>query len=129
MYERQFTFVVGRDLISRTAELKHYADGPLLLVNCCKFSSTADYQKLVVRKNLSGWHSVETSTFCLMNPKLDISAYVSECTEYAIDAACKRGDVASTFFRVASEYRDVSTLFAFSLLQANLKGIGYTALL
>jgi hypothetical protein len=113
MYERQFTLVVPSDSTSqRTAELKHYPDGPFLLVDCCKFHPTEHYQTRALRKDSSGWHAVKTTPFCLMNAKMDISGYVQDCTRYAIDEACKREDIISPFFMLACTYREVSTLSA-----------------
>ena len=113
MYERQFTLVVSSDSTSqRTAELKHYPDGPFLLVNCRKFRPTEHYQTRALRKDSSGWHAVKTTPFCLMNAEMDISGYVRDCTRCAIDEACKRGDIVSPFFILARTYRNVSTLSA-----------------
>lgn len=113
MYERQFTLIVSSNSASRrTVELKHYPDGPFLLVDYCKFRPTEHYQTRALQKDSSSWHAVTTTPFCLMNAKIDISGYVRGCTRYAIDEACKRGDIVSPFFILARTYRKVSTLSA-----------------
>lgn len=110
LYERQFTLVTSSDSTSkRTVELKHYPDGPFLLVDCCEFRDTEYYQTRALRKNASGWHAVKTTAFCLMDAEMDISKYNQACTSYAIDEACKRGDVVSPFFSLALSYVNVST--------------------
>ena len=109
VYERQFTLVVSNDSTSRrTAELKHYPHGPFLLVACRKFRPTEHYQTRALRKDSSGWHAVQTTPYCLINAEIDISAYVRACTGAAIDEACKRGDLVSSFFILAHTYRNVS---------------------
>jgi hypothetical protein len=109
LYERQFTLVSSDSTSERTAELKHYPDGPFLLVDCCEFRKTKYYQTRALRKNSSGWHAVKTTAFCLMDPEIDISRYNRDCTRYAIREACERGDIVSPFFKLACSYSDVST--------------------
>jgi hypothetical protein len=129
LYERQFTLVSSDSTSKRTAELKHYPGGPVLLVDCCEFRETKYYQTRALRKNSSGWHAVKTTAFCLMDPEIDISGYNRDCTRYAIREACERRDIVSPFFKLACSYSDVSTPLSFISSRANLKGTAYTALL
>jgi hypothetical protein len=115
LYEQKFTLVVLSDSISkkkkkkRKAELRHYPDGPFLLVECGEFRDTEYYQTRALRKNSSGWHAVKTTAFCLIDTEMDISGYNRDCTGYAIREACERGDIVSPFFKLACSYSDVST--------------------
>jgi hypothetical protein len=109
MYEKLFTTVQSRNWNSqRTVELRHYPEGPSLKVDCCDFDPTDHFQWHALRKDSSGWHEVETTSFRLLNPITDISAYVRQCMKYAIYEAVNAGDIASFFFKQACKYSDVS---------------------
>jgi len=110
-YEILFTAVRSTESSSRTAVgLRQYHNGPTLNIECYKFLATHAHQTRVLQQNSSGWHSAETTAYCLENTNLDISSYVQRSVRFAVSAACARPHPVAFFFRLAWLYKDVSIL-------------------
>lgn len=104
-----------------TAEFRHYAHGPSLLVVCCQFQPTYRHQVRALKKDSSGWHSVITTAYCLKDRKIDIGSYINKCIPYALDEICESTSPVSIFFRIARVHGDVRIAFArFDLLLTSL---------
>ena len=110
-YEILFTNVRSSGSSSRTiVGLRQYPDGPTLDVECYEFLATHQYQTRVLQQNSSGWHSAETTAYCLTNTKFDISSYVQGCVEFALSESCALRHPVTFFFRLARLYKGVSNL-------------------
>ena len=110
VYEILFTAVQWSGSSSQTVKLRHYPNGPILNVECCKFLATNKNQVHVLQQNSSGWHAQETTAYCLTNTKMDISSYVQDCVHLSLNEACRRRHPVAFFFQLAKLYRTVSNL-------------------
>lgn len=107
-----FTAVRSSGISSQTVvELRHYLHGPTLIVECRKFLITNKNQVEVLQQTLSGWHSLETTAYCLANSKLNVTPYVQNCVNWSLKEACKRYRPVTIFFWLACSFRQVSILF------------------
>lgn len=109
-YEILFTAVRCSELSSQTVELRHYPNGPTLNVECCKFLATNKNQVHVLQQNSSGWHTQETTAYCLTNTKMNITSYVQDCVHLSLNESCRRRHPVAIFFRLAQLCRQVSNL-------------------
>lgn len=110
-YEILFTAVPWSESSSQIIELRHYPNGPTLNVECCKFIATDKNHIHVLQQNSSGWHSQQTTAYCLTNSEMDISSYVQNCIRFSLDEACRRKHPVAVFFQLARRYREVSKIF------------------
>jgi hypothetical protein len=78
-------------------------------VECCEFLPERKDQTRLLRKDSSGGHSIETTAYCLVDMKIDISSYVRGYVKIAIADACRQ-ELVSIFFKLATVYADVSNL-------------------
>ncbi|KAI0186609.1 hypothetical protein F4808DRAFT_109641 [Astrocystis sublimbata] len=88
----------------RITEIQHILGGPTLQIMCVAFNPTDKNQTRLLTKNIEGWHHLDTSAYCLENPKSDISEYIAACTFVLL---CKWREVAGPvafFFRFAEQY-------------------------
>ena len=106
-----FTSVRSSGSSSRiTVDLRQFPNGPTLNVECYEFLATYQHQTRVLQQNASGWHSAETTAYCLTNTQVDISAYVQGCVEFALSEACALRHPVAFFFQLAQVFKDVSIL-------------------
>lgn len=89
IYEELFTMVRSSYAAeNRTARLCHYTPGPKINVLCCNFLPAEPFQTRVLRKNVSDWHWVGTTAYCLAENKVNLEAYIRECITNALEEAC-----------------------------------------
>jgi len=116
-YELLFTRATQIGFHGRTiVQLQHYLNGPTLTVKCCQFVPTQKHQVHALRKNLSGWHSTETTAYCPANTRIDISSYVRECVEFAFNEACESQHLVHSLFKLARFYLQVSILLLHNII-------------
>lgn len=89
------------------AEFGHYARGPRLNAMCCKFKTPYEHQIKALKKDASGWHSMDTSAYCLQNPKVDITKYIDGCIPYVLDEVCNDKSPVEGFFRILRVHQEV----------------------
>ena len=103
-------------MLPTAAQFRHYPNGPVLNVTCCGFVPRYEHQVRALKKDVSGWHSIATTAYCLQDCKIDISSYINDCVTYALDDVCESMSPVSVFFRVARVYKGVRNSYTSALV-------------
>jgi hypothetical protein len=119
-YEVLFTSVMGSLSLPVNVCLQHYADGPLLWIQCSQFTPTNKNQVNVLRQDQSGWHCTETTAYCLKGAQVDIVSYIQQCMHLSLHEACHSRNPISFFFKATGPYTNVRDCHCPYLHKANL---------
>ncbi|KAF9729828.1 hypothetical protein PMIN01_11761 [Paraphaeosphaeria minitans] len=110
IYEVLFTSVMRSSSPPITVCLQHYADGPILWIQCSQFTATHKNQVNVLRQDQSGWHYTETTAYCLTGEQIDIASYIQQCKHFSLHEACRSRNPISFFFEATGPYTNVEII-------------------